>query len=876
MRAPVIMVSTLVAGLVAAPANAQPIEWDHHEWGGPTATVSVKTGMASLAVTEGGHTVLAPSSLGIVTEHADLSKNLKLVRRSSRPVVEHYETKVGKATDRTAFMTESRFTFEGDVGARFDLLVRTSRDGVAYRYVLPGDTGAILRETSGFTVPAGSAAWLATYKPDYESPFVQTTSDGAAAGEYLHPALFDVGGTYLHITESDVDGRDSGAHLVHDAGTSTYRIKYFDDKVDVTGPVATAWRTMIVGDPRTVAASTLVNDLATPSKVADTSWVKPGKVFWSWLAGGREAGQSLAMQKGYVDYAATHGWPYVLVDAGWYFDPNWDYDPNWETTSWIPELVRYAQARNVKIQVWMHFGELDTEAERQSRLALLQRWGVAGVKIDFMNSDSQDRFRWYDQILPELAEHRLMVNFHGSTIPHGVQRTWPNVMTMEGVFGAEHSSGLSTADLTTLPFTRNVPGSMDYTPMAWHRPNRPTSDAHELALSVVFESGFQNFAGRVADYQARPEAERFLDQVPTVWDESRLLAGRPADSAVFARRSGDRWFIGGGFSGAARTAQVPLAIQPGLWLVDMVKDGLVREQRVMWSGTKLSVDVMKDGGFAAIACRWYPGIRTCDRPVRTIPSTTVTATPQATTTPGTAFQVTGKFTVDTEVRGVSLYPRVPAGWTVTGPTVTARSLRPGQELSGSWTLTAPATFGYVDVPVVASFDSGLEAEQVTRVHVWKPLPAGWTYLSDLPFTGQNGNGPVRRDLANAGKPIAIRRVNYGKGLGMFADAEIQFTLDARCTEFVTDVGVDDEAGLDVARQKVGGTVGFGVLGDGTSLVDTGTMGVRTPARPIDLDVAGVRTLTLKVTDGGDGTQNDHASWGDARVRCQGLTGTGEH
>lgn len=869
MRTPVLMVSTLVAGLLATPANAQEVEWSQHEWGGPTAAVSVAKadGTVSLAVSEDGHTVLAPSPVGIVTERADLSKDLKLVRRTSRPVVEDYDTKAGKDTHRTAFMTESRFTFEGDAGVRFDLLVRTSRDGVAYRYVLPGDTGAILRETSAFTVPAGSPAWLATYKPDYESTFVQTTSDGAATGEYTHPALFDVGGTYLHITESDVDGRDSGAHLVHDKGTNTYRIKYFDDKVDVTGAVATAWRTMTVGDLNTVATSTLVNDLATPSKVADTSWIKPGKVFWSWLAGGREAGESLTLQKGYVDYAAQHGWPYVLVDAGWYFDPNWDYDPNWETTSWIPDLVRYARARNVKIQVWMHFQELDTEAERQDRLALLERWGVAAVKIDFMNSDSQDRFRWYDQILPELAQHHLMVNFHGSTIPHGIQRTWPNVMSMEGVFGAEHSSGLTTADLTTLPFTRNVPGSMDYTPMAWHRPSRPTSDAHELALSVVFESGFQNFAGRIEDYQARPEAERFLDQVPTVWDETRLLAGQPADSAVFARRSGDRWFIGGGFSGAARTVNVPLKIQPGLWLVDMVKDGLVREQRVMWSGTKLSVDVMKDGGFAAIACRWYPGIKTCDRPVHTMPNTKVTATPQATTTPGTAFQISGTYTVDTEVRGVSLFPRVPAGWTVSGQPVTASSLRPGQELTGTWTLTAPATFGYTDVPVVASFDHGLEAEQVTRVHVWKPLPPGWTYLSDLPFTGTNGNGPVQRDLANAGKPIAIRRVTYGKGLGMFANAEIQFVLDAKCSEFVADVGVDDEAGLDVSRQKVGGTVGFGVLGDGTSLVDTGTMGVRTPARPIDVDVAGVRTLTLKVTDGGDGTQNDHASWGDARVHC---------
>jgi alpha-glucosidase len=864
-----IVVSALVAGvLTAVPANAQ----QSTVGSGPAATVSVTGGMVSLAVSQGGRTILEPSPVGIVTERADLSKGLRLLRRTSRPVIEHYQSEVGKRLDRTAVMTESRFAFEGEQGARVDLLVRTSKDGVAYRYVLPGNTGAILGEASAFKIPAGSAAWLAKYRQDYENPFIQTTSDGADAAEFMHPALFDVGGTYLHITESDVDGRDSGARLVHDAGTSTYRIKYWDTQVRVNGPVRTAWRTMTIGDLKTVTGSTLVDDLATPSKIADTSWIKPGKVFWSWLAGGREAGQSLSMQKGYVDYAAAHGWPYVLVDAGWYFDPNWDYDPTWETTSWIPQLVAYAKARGVRIQTWVHFDELDTEQERASRLALFERWGVAGLKIDFMDSDSQDRFQWYDQILPELARHHLMVNFHGSTIPHGIQRTWPNVMSMEAVHGGEKTSNLTTSHLTALPFTRNVPGSMDYTPMAWNRASRPTSDAHELALSVIFESGFQNFAGRVEDYQSRPEAARFLDQVPTVWDETRLLAGRPADSAVFARRSGDRWFIGGGFSGAARNVSVPLDIQPGRWLVDLVKDGLVHEQRVMWSGDKLTLDVLKDGGFAAIACRWYPGIKTCDKPVHGVPGTTVTATAQVTTTPGTGFEVAGQFTVDSAVDDVTLYPRVAAGWTVSGPAVQASRLRPGQVLSGRWTLTAPATFGYVDVPIVARFSHGLEDEQVTRVHVWKPLPDGWMYLSDLQFTGQNGNGPVERDLANGGpaagdgRPMAIRRVNYGKGLGMYANAAISFAL-GNCTEFVADVGVDDEAGLDVARQKAGGTAGFSVTGDGVSLVDTGTMGVRTPVKSVNADITGVRTLTLKVNDGGDGTQNDHASWGDARIHC---------
>jgi alpha-glucosidase len=587
--------------------------------GGPVATVGYDhtAGTVTLAVSRAGRPVLEPGPVGIVTERADLSGGLRFLRRTDRIVAERYTTTVGKRTERRALMAEARFAFAGAGGARLDLIVRVARDGVAYRYALPAGHGAVLRETSAFAVPAGAPAWLARYRQDYENPYLATTAGAAASGEYEHPALFESPGGYLLLTESDVDGRYAGARLVHEAGSGRYAVKLWnDERILGDGPLETPWRTMIVADLGTVSASTLADDLAPPSRVRDTSWIRPGKVFWSWLAGGREAGQSLALQQGYVDYAAEHGWPSVLVDAGWYFDRDWNYDPTWETTSWIPELVRYARARGVRVLTWIHFNELDTAEERAARLPLFERWGVAGLKVDFMDAESQERLQWYDRILPEAAAHHLTLNFHGSTIPHGIQRTWPHVMTMEAVHGAEKRE-LTTTHLTSLPFTRNVVGSMDYTPMAWHRPSRPTSDAHELALSVVFESGEVNLAGRVEDYRARPLAERYLDQVPTVWDETRLLAGRPAESAVFARRSGDRWFLGGGFAGAARTARVPLGLPAGRWLIDIVTDGpagLVRQARVATAGDVLAIDVVRDGGFAAIACRWRPGLTSCDRP----------------------------------------------------------------------------------------------------------------------------------------------------------------------------------------------------------------------------------------------------------------------
>lgn len=600
----VVALALLAGVLTAPPASAT----TGHEWtvgghGGPAAHVRVDGGAVTISVTRGRETVLPPSPVGIRTEQVDLSTGLRYLGQRDRRIREHYTTTVGKDRRRDVAMTETRFAFAGAGNARMTLVVRAAPDGVAYRYELPANYGSVLGEASAFAVPADAPAWLAFYRRDYENQFIRYTAGTAPASEFLTPALFQVGDNYLSIAESTVDGTYSGGRLVHQDGV--YRVGLWDAAVAVDGPLTTPWRVMMVGDLKTVTESTLVDDLAPPSKVADRSWIKPGPVLWTWLAGCRPAGQSLELQKGYVDYATQRGWPYVAVDAGWYFDPaQWDVtDPNWSTNSWMPQLVQYAAARNVRILVWIHFRDLDTPEERNLWLPTLHRWGVAGVKIDFMDSEAQERLRWYDEILPATAANHLLVNFHGSTIPKGIHRTWPHVMTMEGVAGAEKRD-LSIAHVTTLPYTRNAVGSVDYTPEAFHRAH-PTSDAYELGLSVILESGLQNFAGTPASYDARPEARAFLEQVPTTWDESRLLAGKPGESVVMARRHGDRWFLGGGVAGEARTLDMPLNFLKGRWLLETVHDGptgLVRDTQVVKGGT-VSVSVPANGGFAAVACR---------------------------------------------------------------------------------------------------------------------------------------------------------------------------------------------------------------------------------------------------------------------------------
>ncbi|MGP3964016.1 glycoside hydrolase family 97 N-terminal domain-containing protein [Nonomuraea sp. 3N208] len=308
--------------LPASPARAAEQSWRISGFpGGPAAELALdpEAGALTLTAERGGVRVLEPSPVGLVTERADLSQGLRFLHRRDRVVAEHYTTTVGKRLKRSALMREATFAFANAAGARLDLIVRAARDGVAYRYRWPDDHGPVLRETSAFTLRQDAAAWLARHRRDYENPFVQYTALSAPAADFMVPALFETGGGHLLITESALDGGYSGPRLTHEEDTGTYRLGLWDQQVQAPGE--TPWRVLVIGDLATVTESTLVDDLAPDSRVRDASWIRPGQVLWTWLAGGREAGQSLEIQKGYVDYASRRGWPYVAVDAGWYFLP---------------------------------------------------------------------------------------------------------------------------------------------------------------------------------------------------------------------------------------------------------------------------------------------------------------------------------------------------------------------------------------------------------------------------------------------------------------------------------------------------------------------------------------------------------------------------
>ncbi|SEP38476.1 NPCBM-associated, NEW3 domain of alpha-galactosidase [Amycolatopsis saalfeldensis] len=872
----------------AAPSNAH--AWTVRSPGGTGVTAALNldgAGALHLAVASGGSPVLAPGKLGITTSAHEFDSGLSFAGRRDKVVRESYDMVTGKQLDRSATMNESTFTFRTADHASFDVVVRAARDGVAYRYVVGGSGPVtVQKEASTFELPADATAWVQPYQSAYETERTQTTAATANTAEprtctgstcsFGYPTLFKVGGDYALLTESDVDGRYSGTHLDHVDGSTAYTVALADNKpVTAPGPLATPWRTAIVGSLDTVVRSTLVDDLAPPSKVADTSWIKPGVADWSWLTGGVDASASAATQRSFIDYAAAHGLSYTLVDYGW-------------QESEIPDLVRYARARGVDVVLWFAWTDLATQQQRDSWLPKIKSWGVAGVKVDYMDSDAQSQFQWYGAILADTARLHLMIDFHGATIPRGLQRTWPQVMSVEGVRGEENGQN-ADRDIF-LAFTRNIVGSMDYTPTWFSRPNRQDSAGHELAQAVVFESGWTHLGDDPAGFATQPAAERYFEQLPTTWDETRLAAGSPEQDAngnrqvVLARRNGDRWFVGGLLAGPGATMTTPLGfLGRGRWLVETTSDSngtLTRTVSTHTAADTLSVTSPVNGGFAAIACPAAPGRTSCDKPVVTAPATSLTLTPQtAVVNPGSSLSVGAGFTLP---QGAPLHDvrlgldaaRLPAGWKSAGRTVSAGTLPAGAVLSGQWTVTVPAgqQGAVVEVPVVATYARpGAEPIHVEQVVSVKVPPHGTVAVSTLPFeSATNGWGPVERDQSNGetgsgdGKPITVHGTVYPRGLGANAVSDVKLFLGGRCSTFTATVGIDDEVAASTQ-----GSVTFSVLGDGKTLSSTPVLTSAGGPAQLTANVSGAQELDLVLGDGGDGTAFDHGDWAMPELTCQG-------
>jgi alpha-glucosidase len=595
--------------------------------------------VASLTANYDGTTVLDPSPLGLTTYTGQFVTSLSLENTSVESVEWRYETVGGDESGEQALDARiATLTFGSPNGSiQFELLA--SNQGIAYRYRLPGEDQVLIdKEVSAFQIPSGTTAWLQEYGDHYESVYKQMDVE-SAGGDYGFPCLFEADDdVYALLTEANVGANYCASHVAVDGPTSggsdaprsdarvgeesdrdeivpgneefdydenrsLFEVRFagvsgygLPSPVSATLPLTTPWRTMVMGDLSTVVETNLITALNDPSQIDDTSWIEPGIADWSWWSDG-DSPRSLESQKRYVDYAAERGWSYTLVDRGW-------------RREWMPELVEYADERGIDILVWMVWTDLNTEIKREVILPRLESMGISGVKIDYMDSDRQERMEWYEDILAATAEHELLVNFHGSTLPKGRRRTWPHLMTSEAVYGAEQYKWTSVpaSHGVALPFTRNVVGPMDYTPVTFSTvgDTTPTSLGHQLALSVVYQSDLQHFADSIDSYRKYPTAERFLSEVAAVWDETVFVDGYPTDEATIARRSDNEWFLGSIIAGEGKTIDAALSFLPSgrEYKATIISDNneataFESRERVVTADDSISAAVPKNGGFVA-------------------------------------------------------------------------------------------------------------------------------------------------------------------------------------------------------------------------------------------------------------------------------------
>ncbi len=391
--------------------------------------------------------------------------------------------------------------------------------------------------------------------------------------------------------------------------------------VDASLPHDSAWRVILLADrPAELIESNLFTDLNPPNRIADTSWIHPGKASWDWWSGdlgpdGKSAYTTANMEY-YVDFAAASGFPYMMLDAGWSGLDILKMRGNVD----VPELVQYAARKNVKVWIWLY--SKSVAAQMQQAFPLYEKWGVAGVKIDFVLRNDQQGIQWYYDVAKLAAEHHLMVDFHGATQPWGIQRTYPNVLNYEAVLGLEQNKAGrrdTPVHRTTLPFTRMLSGPMDYTPGAFDnatldsfvaRDNNPMAmgtRAQQLALYVVYEAPFAMVSDAPSAYANQP-AFQFIRDVPTTWDATRALDGEPGEFTTIARRHGNEWYLGSITNWTARDLRVPLDfLGSGRYTAEIYEDAAdatqnpkhvaIRRQTVS-KGDNLTLHLASGGGCA--------------------------------------------------------------------------------------------------------------------------------------------------------------------------------------------------------------------------------------------------------------------------------------
>ncbi|MEO8405613.1 MAG: glycoside hydrolase family 97 catalytic domain-containing protein [Chitinophagaceae bacterium] len=508
--------------------------------------------------------------LGLSRSDQDFSKELRFLKAGKSVMIsEQYNVLHGKKSFCTNSANEVVISFENPSKAKLNIIIRAYNDGIAFRYEFPEKEGrfVIKDELTAYTIPKETTRWMEKWNAANEGLYTAMSDVKILHQEWGYPALFNTSdkSCWFLLHEADVTSTYCGTKLSDAVDTTKYKLTFPNPKdgrglgssqPTVTLPWKSPWRIIIMGNLSDIVESTLVDDVSTPSVIKNTSWIKPGIASWNYWSNNHGT-KDYKIVCEFADLAAEMNWPYTLLD--------WEWD-SMSNGGYMKDAMVYIYSKGIKPLIWYNSGgphnwvpstprdRMLTHENRVEEFTKLKKIGVVGVKIDFFESEKQDMIKYYLDILEDAAQFEMMVYFHGCIVPKGWARTYPNLMTYEAVRGAEWYN--NTPDFTmpapehnaTLPFTRNVVGAMDYTPVTFTNSQYPhiTSYGHELALSVLFESGIQHFADRPEGYYELPDAAKtFLKNVPNAWDDTKLLDGYPGQDVIIARRKGTSWYIGG-------------------------------------------------------------------------------------------------------------------------------------------------------------------------------------------------------------------------------------------------------------------------------------------------------------------------------------------
>lgn len=485
---------------------------------------------------------------------------LHLLKSKKNGVIDtRYTMNSGKRHQCRNQANEYSYRFADSRGREFEMVFRLYNDGVAFRYELHDfPESEPLEELTTYRIAEGTRRWMQRFNPSYEDFFPMTETGETETRHWGYPALVQSNeNVWALISEAGIEKIHSASSLKNERSATDYRVCPDVNRCSISGEWHSPWRVLIIGSLADVTESTLITDVCEENKIGPAEWIRPGNVSWIYWAYNRGS-KDFRIVKQYIDMAHELSLPYVLID--W----EWDVMSNGGT---IEEALQYAAERGVRVLLWYNSStawttngaggplfKLNAPADREKEFAWLAEKGVAGVKIDFFSGDTQETMEYCIDLLESAAKHKLLVNFHGATIPRGWQRTYPNLMSIEGVYGAEWYNNApvlthkAAAHNTTLPFTRNVIGPMDYTPCTFSDSQHPhiTTHAHELALCVVFESALQHLADRPESYLSQPaEVKEFFTRLPSTWDDSKLLSGYPGDHVIMARCKNDNWYVSG-------------------------------------------------------------------------------------------------------------------------------------------------------------------------------------------------------------------------------------------------------------------------------------------------------------------------------------------